>query len=312
MANRQTRVLEIYQNGTNLNFENSIYKKRVSQFIDNSLSYDIGKGDITTKRVINENILARAIIKSKQAGYICGLQEIVYYYNKANIKVDCKVSDGQKIQKDQSIVELFGRAQDLLTLERVGLNILRRLSGIATITGKFVETLQSFKTSIAATRKVVTSELMEKRAVFTVGGLTHRLGLDKFIMIKDCHLDILKKKGVPNPINFALSRSANQGVPVEIEVESLDQALRAAQAFYKISPKGKNIIMLDNMSPTEVSETLQKIQEKKLYEKIIFEASGGVNLDTAREYAQSGVDVISTSLLTEGANVLDLHQKILI
>ncbi len=186
------------------------------------------------------------------------------------------------------------------------------MSGIASKPTTFVELLRDFPAQIAATRKTTSEEFLEKRAVFVGEGLTHRLGLDNFIMIKDCHLDVLKTAEIQNPIKYSIKKASYQACPVEIEVAYFSEALICAKMFYSLSQDVSKIIMLDNMSPDEIIYTINFLKNKNLYNNIIFEASGRLDLDRVQSFAKAGVDVLSTSKLTEGVPSLNLHQKVVV
>ena len=307
---RLKRVYEVYQQGQSLNFENPEYRRQVGDFITTALREDVGLGDITTQTVIPPDLEMKAVIGCKEDGVFCGEQELKFVYESKGITTNFLVHDGQKIKKGQRLVELSGLVQILLTLERTGLNIARRMSGIATTTSKYVSLLQGSGSMIAATRKVLTCELMEKRAVFVGGGLTHRIGLDKHIMVKDCHLDILRRFQGSEAIQSVIQSCESTNVPVEIEVENLEDGFLVAESFANSDYEGIPIIMLDNMKPEQMMFFVQKLRDNHLYDKILLEASGGVNLNNLAEYGACGVDVISTSGITEGAFSLDLNQKI--
>ncbi len=307
--NRKKAVEQVYQKGGLLSFENPEYFRQVGDFITTALREDVGTGDVTTQTVIPADLKMSAVIKSKQAGIFCGQQELSFLYKSKGVSLNFLVKDGQEIAKAQRLVELTGPAQSLLTLERVGLNIVRRLSGIATVTAAHARLLQGSGAKIAATRKVVTCELMEKRAVYLGGGLTHRLGLDKHIMIKDCHLDIIRKFQGENAIESVISASEKMKIPVEIEVETLEDGLLAVKSFASSSYAGVPIIMLDNMAPAQIETFCNMLTEQGLRDRVLLEASGGITLNNLAEYGASGVDVVSTSGVTEGASSLDLHQK---
>ncbi len=307
--NKKQAVEEVYQKGKLLSFENPEYFRQVGDFISTALREDVGEGDVTTQTVIPADLEMRAVINSKEKGVFCGQQELKFLYKSQNVRLKFLVDDGQEIACGQRLVELAGPVQSLLTLERVGLNIVRRMSGIATATRAYAQLLQGSGAKIAATRKVVTCELMEKRAVYVGGGLTHRLGLDKHIMIKDCHLDIIRKFQGSQAIKSVISACEGVKVPVEIEVETLEDGLVAAQNFADSRYSGVPIIMLDNMTPSQIAAFCQMLTQKKLLGKVLLEASGGITLNNLAEYGASGVDVVSTSAITEGASSLDLHQK---
>ena len=307
---RKERVKQVYQQGGNLNFGNQEYSRQVGNFISTALREDVGTGDITTQTVIPTGLEMSAVIKSKESGVFCGQQELNFLYKSQNVSLKFFIADGQEVVKNQKLVELTGSAQTLLTLERVGLNIVRRMSGIATATRSYAQLLRGSGAQVAATRKVITCELMEKRAVYVGGGLTHRIGLDKHIMIKDCHLDIIRKFQGVEAIESVIAACENVKIPVEIEVETLEDGLLAAQIFASSRYEGIPIIMLDNMLPGNISTFCKMLEKRSLRDKVLLEASGGITLNNLVDYGASGVDVLSTSAITEGACSLDLHQKI--
>ncbi len=286
------------------------YTTRVTNFINTMLENDIGEGDLTTKLVTNPNQEATAIISTEENGVVAGIEEVVNYYETHGVKAVPKAEDGDVVEKDQELIYLEGKAQSLLTLERVGLNIIRRMSGIATLTREYVNLLEPYNTQVAGTRKTNSEELLEKKAIYHGGGLTHRLGLDQHIMIKDCHLDLIAAEGYEHPITEAVNRAEEVHYnTIEVEVKNIGEAVEAAKAIYSGFDIDKRyVIMLDNMQPIEITDTLEALGN--LTRGIIFEASGGINLDTAESYAKTGVDVVSTSQITERAMPLNIHQKI--
>lgn len=301
------KIIEsVYQKGSQLVVSNPIYKKRVLDFALGRANDDFAFADITSQTLFSKQKQVKAVIKTQENGLVCGLDEIGLLYHECGIKFEQLCLDGSLVRRGQILAKVSGNAIKILSLERTVLNILRFLSGITTTTNKFVQLLNGHSTMIAATRKTLAEEYMEKRAVSIAGGLTHRLGLNNHIMIKDCHLDIIGFD--KNPIEISLKKALSTKYPVEIEVSNLKSAVLAAQIFKHSKQKNPKIIMLDNFLPKDVKTTLDILKKEK--KMIIFESSGGITLNNIQEYAKTGVDIISTSSLTESSKILNIHQKI--
>jgi len=258
--------------------------------------------DITTKFIPEKIVKAKIISNSN--GVISGVYELSVLFNLFNIKFSKKVDDGSKIRKGQVIFILKGNSKDILLIERTALNILSRMSGISTLTKEFIEKIKklNLNVKIAATRKTTPLfRYFEKRAVEIGGGDTHRLGLYDMVMIKDNHLKLF------NNIREALKKAKKEtsfAHKIEIEVSNRKEAIDAAKF-------GADIIMLDNFSVKEIKKTIKELKEKNLREKIILEASGGINLDNLESYAKTGVDIISIGILTHSAKSLDFSLEII-
>ncbi len=311
--NRKQLLNKAFQRGHLLTLENKIYLNRVKDLLDGMLKEDLGKeGDITANSVLRKNFEVKAIIKAKQNGIIAGLEEAEYFYKKNKIKVKKLKKDGSKIKKSDVILILIGKEKDLLKTERTGLNLLQRMSGIATST----DSLQSKakKMLVVATRKTHWG-LLDNKAVFIGGGSTHRLGLHESILIKENHLESLKKEGVKDYISIVLNRAwknKNKAVFIEIEVKNKNEAIKAGKKFKELNKNKKkpSIIMLDNFKPLEIKKTIKKLKKLKLYDYVLLEASGGVNPDNIKEFEKTGVDVASLGFLTHSPKALDISQEI--
>ncbi|MBU4501290.1 MAG: carboxylating nicotinate-nucleotide diphosphorylase [Nanoarchaeota archaeon] len=307
-----------------LDIKNHKYQERADQFLRRELHDDLqGMGlwtqgiDVTTKALFNHAREAKAYIKAKQSGVIAGLDEITRFYKDNGLDVKLYKNDGDRVKKGDKILELSGDAKDMLNTERTGLNLLQRMSGIATTTRKLKDKIKGYDTEIVATRK---SQLryLDKRAVKLGGGLPHRLGLHDGILIKDTHLDALKRDGIGKTIEAALEMSANYLEHpnikfIEIEVATQDEAIRAARKVKgllenRVDPK-PCIIMLDNMKPSQIKKVISKLKKENLYDYVLLEASGMINEKTIESYARSGVDVVSMGCLTHSIESLDLSQK---
>jgi nicotinate-nucleotide pyrophosphorylase (carboxylating) len=267
------------------------------------LREDIGFGDLTTNSVVTPDLLAEAIISLKSDGVIAGIRESLYIFELTGIDVIEHVYDGAVAHTGQIVAKVKGPARSILTVERTVLNLLMRMSGIATITRKMVDEARSVSSSIkiACTRKTTPGfRLFEKRAVELGGGDTHRLRLDDAILIKSNH--IVAAGGVKEAIDAARSGTSFTK-KLEVEAASIDEAIEAAKW-------GSDILMLDNMTPDEVERTISTLTDMDLRSKLMIEVSGGVTPENLKAYATVGADVISMGLLTHSAKALDINLRI--
>ncbi len=272
-----------------------LLEKRLLDFLEE----DLGFGDITTNALIPKNAKAEARIISKRDGVIAGIREAGIILKLLNVNFKPLVKDGDRVTSGQTVVELSGSARAILSAERTILNIMMRMSGIATETAKLVDAAKKNnpKLRIACTRKTTPGfRYFEKRAVILGGGDSHRFRLDDMILIKDNHLSIVG--GVKEAVNQARSR-CSFSKKIEIEVENADQALEAASA-------GADIIMFDNMSPEEAKKTLKLLEEKGLRDKVLIELSGGITPENIEKYMALNVDIISMGYIIHSIRALDL------
>lgn len=308
ILDRQKIVELAYQKGYELNLNKNFYHNWLTTFFENEYRDDIGTGDITTKAVLRKNEIKRGLLKAKKAGVIAGIEEVSWFLQKHQLDVTIHVEDGQKIMKGDVVLEIKGKQNDVLKTERIALNILQRMSGIATETMHLTTLLKGYTTRIAATRKTLLRYL-DKKAVFLGGGLTHRFGLWDSILIKDNHLETLKNNGIKDYIELAITRASNFVESVffiEIEVTCQEEALLAAKKFQTLDLKTPCIIMLDNMTVNSIKKVIETLREKDLYASVLLEASGDINPKNILEYAKTGIDVISMGYLTHSAKGLDL------
>lgn len=263
------------------------------------LDEDVGFGDITTSSLIPPEQNAHAILFTKTPGVIAGIEIAKIILADFDCTVDVHQVDGTFVKAKTTLLEARGCAATLLTIERTLLNLLQRMCGIATATAELVNKARQVNSNIriAATRKTAPLlRFFDKRAVIIGGGDPHRWRLDDAILIKDNHLAFY------NDINKAIQRARKQAsfsCPIEIEVTTLPAALDAAKA-------GVDAILLDNMSPQEVSMTLKKINELKLEKNPILEVSGNITPSNIDSYAKTGVDIISVGWITHSVRALDL------
>lgn len=288
----------------------------LNSIINLALREDIGRGDITTNALIPANQTSTAIIIAKESGIIAGLPLIKPIYQKlsSNIMVILKARDGSFTSAGTILAIIKGPTRAILSGERTVLNFLQRLSGIATLTNKFVKKVSGYKVKILDTRKTVPGwRLLDKYAVKTGGGFNHRFGLDDAILIKNNHLSALntKKKHEIESIVKALetifqSRTIKHK-PVEIEVTNLNEFVLASSVFAVTKP-GRAIIMLDNMTPRDIKEAV-KIRNKTC-KNVLLETSGGITLNNIKQFAATGVDYISIGMLTHSPKALDISLRV--
>lgn len=269
-------------------------KKELLRF----LAEDIGSGDITSKLLPRKKIKARII--SRQNGVIAGVNYAKEIFLSRGCKVKILKKDGNKIKPKDVILEIQGLAQAILSCERTALNLLSRMSGIATQTSNLVKKIKavSSKTKLYATRKTVPGlRYFDKEAVKIGGGEKHRMALDEMIMLKDNHLL------VSGSLSRIISKARKKYKTVEVEVENQEDSLLAALS-------GATIIMLDNFNPKEISKTISNLKKAKLRNRVMLEASGGINAKNIQTFAKSGVDMISVGEITHSVNGIDLSLEV--
>jgi len=313
---RKKLVEQAYQRGKELNLKNKKYLSWLEKFFDQEYREDVGSGDITSEAVLTKtkNRHGRATLKAKQSGTIAGVEEASWFYERHGLKVKICARDAKEVLKGSTILEVYGRRRDILATERIGLNVLQRMSGIATETRYLVDLLRGYKTRIAATRKTQLRYL-DKKAVFLGGGLTHRLGLWDSILVKDNHLQALKNNGVKNHVEKAIAMASmfvDKVGFIEIETKNQDDAVRAARKFKRLKLKKPCIIMLDNVSPMEIEQIMEKLRNENLYDYVLLEASGNITRKNIREYAKTGIDVVSLGYLTHSAKAFDMSLEMTI
>jgi nicotinate-nucleotide pyrophosphorylase (carboxylating) len=305
---REKLVEQAYQKGNELSLSNKNYLNWLETFFEQEYVEDVGQGDITSQAVLTTNKRGKAALRTKQEGVIAGIEEVGWFFKRHGLKVKIHVKDADKVKKGDTILEVYGKQRDILATERISLNVMQRMSGITTETRKLVNLIEGFKTRIAATRKTLWKYL-DKKAVYLGGGLTHRFGLWDAVLIKDNHLEALKNQGVKNPIEKAIalaSKHAQKVGFIEIETTNQKDALKAARKFKQLKLKKPCIVMLDNVEPREIQSIIEKLKNENLHNHVLLEASGSVTPDNIRDYAKTGVDVVSLGYLTHSARILDM------
>lgn len=310
---RQKTVELAYQKEKELNLDNRNYLNWLEKFFDWEYREDVGSGDVTSKAVLNKNKKGKAILKTKQSGIIGGVAEVSWFHRKHGLETKAYTADAKEIMKGNAVLEVYGGQKDILATERTSLNVLQRMSGIATETRCLIDLIRDYKTRIAATRKTL-FRYLDKKAVFLGGGLTHRLGLWDSILIKDNHLEALKNDGIENCVEKAIamaSLSINKVGFIEIETTNQDAAIRAARKFKQLKLKKPCIIMLDNLKPMAIEEIMQKLKSDDLYDYVLLEASGNITRENIKDYARTGIDVVSMGYLTHSAKILDMSLEMI-
>jgi len=276
--------------------------EQIDSIIDLALAEDIGHGDITSEGLIPPELEGKASILAKEEGIIAGgeVARRVFLRVDPSLKVELLIKDGARVQPGDIVATVSGRVISILKAERTALNFLQRLSGIASQTARYIAETQGLGVKITDTRKTTPGlRLLEKYAVRTGGGQSHRLHLGDGILIKDNHLTTLRALGIKiKDIIAKAKQNAPQGATVEIEVTTPQEALEAAEA-------GADILMLDNMSPEEMRRVVNSIPSH-----VKTEASGGITLANVRAAAMAGVDVISIGALTHSVKALDINLEL--
>jgi nicotinate-nucleotide pyrophosphorylase (carboxylating) len=278
-------------------------RKILEEKLRQILAEDIGQGDVTAQAIIPPNLAVRAIVVAKEEGVVAGIEETTILAEYLGLNVKAKIADGEKIRNKQLLMEISGEAQTILSVERTLLNLLSRMSGIATMTKTLSDKLgkAGVKARIAATRKSAPGFLyFDKKAVVIGGGDPHRLHLDDMILIKDNHLVIVGS--VESAVKKAKAK-ASFTKKIEVEVTRAEDAVKAAKA-------GADIIMLDNFSPKQVKNAGEMLK-KAGFGDVLLEVSGGITNETLLDYAASQVDIISIGELTHSVKALDISLEIM-
>ncbi len=271
----------------------------INKIIEQALLEDIGTGDITSESIVPSNLKAKGIIKTFEEGVVAGLNITSLVFKKLDSEIifQEKIKDGTKVTRGKVLAEITGSARTILKGERVALNFLQRMSGIATITSKFCQEIEGFPVRIVDTRKTTPGlRILEKYAVSMGGGHNHRFGLYDAVLIKDNHIAVA---GGIRPAVDSVRKQISHTVKIEVEVENLSQLQDALRVK-------ADIIMLDNMDLDTMEEAVKIAKGRAL-----IEASGGITLEKVRKIAQTGVDLISIGSLTHSVKSLDISMEII-
>lgn len=311
--------------GASLGPANPAYLRSMSAFLDELLLSDLGAGDLTAKALHLEDRGARAAVIAREPGVAAGLAELAWLYERGGMRVDVVKKDGEAVAAGETLCEVRGGRGDLLAYERVGLNLLQRLSGIATATRRLQERLhrRNPAAQLVATRKTPWG-LLDKRAVHLGGGGTHRLGLWDAILVKNNHLALLaRREADAAPLAARRAWASRRAAAfIEVEVRSGEAALAAARAFRELREQAREarsgeepdgcpcLLLLDNFSVNDVSAIVGILRSEGLLEHVLLEASGNITEENLEAYAAAGVDAISIGALTHSPRALDISQRL--
>lgn len=274
--------------------------RTVDKIIINALEEDLGWGDVTTESTIPADTSIAGRFIAKEQGIICGIEVCrrVFEIMDSSIKFEILIHDGQQVQKGDVIAHISGPARSILKGERVSLNLLQRMSGIATVAGQYAKAVEGTGARVVDTRKTMPGlRMLDKYAVLAGGCHNHRYNLSDLVLIKDNHI---KAAGGITPAIKAAKSKLSHALKIEVEVESLEQLQEALQA-------GADIIMLDNMTPDMMKEAVKLAKDKAL-----LEASGNIELEGPRNIrimAETGVDIISVGALTHSVKAMDISLR---
>jgi nicotinate-nucleotide pyrophosphorylase (carboxylating) len=263
-----------------------------------ALAEDIGSGDVTASATVPERAAVQAVVRAREPLVVAGLQfaETAFRELSSAVRVELLTQDGHHVLEKGILLKVSGLARPILSAERVALNFLQRLSGIATLTAQYVDAVKGTHAQIIDTRKTTPGwRRLEKYAVACGGGRNHRFGLFDMVLVKDNHLAVLRD-AKPNPVAVAVcqARVQHPQLKIEVETETLEQVDQALAA-------GADLILLDNMSPVQLRMAVQRCKGHTLTE-----ASGGVSLANVRAMADTGVDFISVGALTHSVRAVDI------
>ena len=268
----------------------------IRQAVQNALAEDIGSGDVTTLATVPETVMARADMRAREPLVVAGLAfaETAFTELSTAVEIERLVRDGQPVQADEILLRLAGPARAILTAERVALNFVQRLSGIATFTAQFVAAIQGTRAQILDTRKTTPGlRLLEKRAAAAGGVTNHRMGLYDAILIKNNHI------AAAGGVRAAMERArASSNLPIEIEVRTRAELAEALAA-------GAAHLLLDNLTPAQAAEWVREIAGRARVE-----LSGGITLENVRAYAETGADFVSSGAITHSARAMDISFRL--
>lgn len=285
--------------------------EKIRELVQLAIKEDIGDGDITSRIFIPDGSKSEGVLTAKETGIVAGLPVAGYVLSQIDkdLLLSVNISDGSRVEKGSIIGSVKGLTVSLLSAERLILNFLQRLSGIATATNRFTEKIKGYKTEILDTRKTTPGwRYLEKYAVKTGGGANHRMGLYDQVLIKDNHLKIIESEKENGNIGDLVKKAREQiadEVLIEVEVEDLCQIRDVIDA-------GVDIILLDNMAPSIIKEAVEMVKkfgnsrDTGTGRTILTEASGNITVENVKEYAQAGVDRISVGMITHSASALDI------
>ena len=278
----------------------------VRESLFNFLREDIGTGDVTSNSIISYDTYARAqiICKAKKTTVVCGLEEASMIFDMCKCKTKTLVRDGSLIKNGSIVMEIIGKALSIMKGERTALNLIMRMSGIATETRKFIASIDDRPSTvrIASTRKTAPGlRFFDKKAVAIGGGETHRMRLDDMVLIKDNHISLVGS--VEKAVKQA-RKNIGSSIKLESEARTIEEAISALNA-------GADIIMLDNFSPMQVTMTMDELSKRGIRNKAKVEVSGGIKLRNVKSYAKAKPDIISIGYLTHSPKAVDFSLEVI-
>ena len=281
-----------------------LVSRDIRDLIDAALAEDVGQGDPTTDALIEPGLNGSATLVSRENGVIAGIDVAVEVFTQFDPELDTEplVKDGSSVNAGEQLASVSGSMASILKAERTAVNFLQHLSGVATMTRRYVDAVQGFRAQIVDTRKTTPGlRKLEKHAVAMGGGRNHRYNLGDGILIKDNHIEAMALQGIGigDVVKRAHARASHM-IKVEIEVETLEQLEEVLEA-------GADLVLLDNMGPEQM-ETAVSITDGRA----LLEASGGITFETVREVAGTGVDIISVGALTHSAPALNISLDMVI
>ncbi|MBZ5695063.1 MAG: carboxylating nicotinate-nucleotide diphosphorylase [Acidobacteriia bacterium] len=316
-ATREQRIEQALFRGGALTLNNPAYREAVCTFTETLLKADLASGDLTAKALGLKDRSASASVVAREGGVAAGLEEFAFFMRGHGVGIALEKNDGDVMRPGETLLRAEGEESQLLAFERVGLNLLQRMSGIATTARCLQERARgrNSATRIIGTRKTPWG-LLDKRALHLGGVGTHRLGLGDAILIKNNHLARLaarEEDAVPLAIEKAWEYRGESAF-IEVEVRGEAAARVAAQSFRRLQDAASEpypcLLMLDNMTPAEIGAILEILHRENLWDDTLIEASGGISEVNVEAYAACGVDAISIGALTHSARALDLCQRI--
>ena len=314
---RQQRIENALCRGASLVINNPQYCQAVRALTDFLFQADLGTRDLTAEAIGTRSRSAQATVSAREGGVAAGVNEFALLLRSHGLHVEIEKKDGEVLRPGEALLHAEGNQIKLLSLERVGLNLVQRMSGIATATRCLQQrvTQRGFTTLVVGTRKTHWG-LLDKRALHLGNGGTHRLGLEDAVLIKNNHLALLactEAEAAPLAIEKAW-KFRGESAFIEVEVRGEDGARAAAQTFRRLRADASHdypcLLMLDNMDPDAIATILDAFRRENLWDDTLIEASGGISEANVEAYAASGVDAISVGALTHSVRALDVCQRI--
>ncbi len=312
---REDLIRLAFYRGEELTTENPDYVKALEGLTGELFREDGARGDLTIEALGIGDRECTFEIRAKEAGVAAGLREAEWLYGQAGLKASGIIKDGSRVAAGDALLRVEGCAEALFRLERVVVNLMQRMSGIATATREMVKEITMHASAhVIATRKTPWG-LLDKRAVHIGGGGTHRLSLSDAILIKTNHLRLAREAqgiSLEEAIRYAW-RNRKSAAFFEVEVTTTDEAITAARTFRELRAQDSCpcILMLDNFSPQDAEATVKKLRQQNLNDGVLVEASGNIEKPSLAVYAAAGVDAISLGALTHSARALDLSARLI-